>query len=237
MVPCEILTCFISLWYFWICLTKQAHWICGLEFRYFSYIFIDKPIYFKHNRQVNKCLTSAHLHMISLQNRIFEFQQSQPRLDSSLFFNALYLQTTTLRREPWGEEFIWWLLPDAGAYQWVCVCVYFPQGLHRGWMLCCCYKWSCGRLTDSQARCGSTCLITTHTHTHITSLQLPTVSEACWSQSKLPLHILSAQRKCQSACPSQLKRCVYASKIYLTSCPSWLLTANNTVLAWTMPLF
>lgn len=48
----------------------------------------------------------------------------------------------------------------------VCVCVYFPQGLHRGWMLCCCYKWSCGRLTDSQARCGSTCLITTHTHTH-----------------------------------------------------------------------
>lgn len=119
----------------------------------------------------------------------------------------------------------------------VCVCVYFPQGLHRGWMLCCCYKWSCGRLTDSQARCGSTCLITTHTHTHITSLQLPTVSEACWSQSKLPLHILSAQRKCQSACPSQLKRCVYASKIYLTSCPSWLLTANNTVLAWTMPLF
>lgn len=77
----------------------------------------------------------------------------------------------------------------------------------------------------------------THTHTHITSLQLPTVSEACWSQSKLPLHILSAQRKCQSACPSQLKRCVYASKIYLTSCPSWLLTANNTVLAWTMPLF
>lgn len=64
----------------------------------------------------------------------------------------------------------------------------------------------------SRALCGSTCLITTHTHI---AAELPTVSEACWSQGKLPLHILSARRKCQSACPSQLKRCVYASKCSL----------------------
>lgn len=111
----------------------------------------------------------------------------------------------------------------AGACVCVCACEYIPQGLHLRWLLCC--------VTGTNDPVGDslTAKLCAAPLTHTTLLQLPMVIEACWSQGKLPLHILSAQRKCQSACPNQRKSCVYASKMYFTSCPcpSRLLTADK----------
>lgn len=98
--------------------------------------------------------------------RATEIPPGPTRLDSAIPSILL-----TSKQQHWGGTLGWGIHLRAAFRFWcisvcVCVCLYIPQGLHLGWMLCRCYKWSFGRLADSRALHSSTCLITTHTYRH-----------------------------------------------------------------------
>lgn len=83
----------------------------------------------------------------------------------------------------------------------------------------------------------------THTGTHTHASRCcsgPPVSEACWSQGKTPsAYPVSSEKVSISLSKSAKEMCLRWQNVLFTRrpCPSRLLTADNTALARTIPLF
>lgn len=134
-------------------------------------------------------------------------------------FDSPHLKTTTLRRDP-GVRNSFESCFQILVHISVCVCVFVhPTGAPSRVDAVSLLQMI---LWETRWQPGSAQLHMPHHHTHIqahTRTRHVAAAGPRWvkhvgPRAKLPVHILSAQRKCQSACPSQLKRCVYVGKMY-----------------------
>lgn len=115
---------------------------------------------------------------------------------SERFFSQLYLQIMPLPEvKKWFSSSLW-LLAHIHPCVYLCVSCTSHRGSIQGG---CCNKWSCGSLSDSQV------FHTVKTHQTHTRFSIVAAAQSEWSilvWGELQIHILLAERKCQSACLS-----------------------------------